>query len=589
MKRTHTCGDLSAGNFGEEVSLSGWVHSRRDHGGIIFIDLRDRHGLTQVVFDPEVSEKSHKEAEHLRREDVLHVRGKVKKRKPGMANPKLKTGEIEVFVSHLELLNKADIPPLDVDDDVVASDERRLQYRYLDLRRPIMQKRLLIRHKALQAAREFLNSKGFLEIETPMLVRHTPEGARDFIVPSRIHPGKVYSLPQSPQIYKQVLMVSGVDRYYQIARCMRDEDLRVDRQPEFTQIDIEMSFVEEEDIYNIGDGLMTHIFKNAINHELKTPFPRIKYDDAMDKYGTDKPDLRFGLELVDVSKAASKSSFSVFTDALSKGGVVKCINAVGCAKFSRKDIDVLSEFAISRGAKGLAWTKVQSNKLESSIVKYFGESVQKDFMKTTNAKEHDLILFAAGSKKDINMSLGALRLELGKKLNLVKENDFRFCWVTDFPMFEWNEDEERWQAAHHMFTMPKAEHIKYLETNPEKVYAQCYDLILNGVELASGSIRIHRADIQEKVMKSMGISKEKAEEKFGFLLDAFKYGAPPHGGFAPGFDRLVALMCGINDIREVIAFPKTKSMECPMDGSPSTVDDAQLKELHLKLDFVRKK
>lgn len=589
MKRTHTCGSLNEGNFGEEVSLAGWVNSRRDHGGIIFIDLRDRYGLTQIVFDPEVSEKSHKEAEHLRREDVLRVKGIVKKRKPGMANPKLKTGEIEVFVSHLEVLNKADIPPLDVDDAVVASDERRLQYRYLDLRRPIMQKRLLIRHKAVTAAREFLNSNGFLEIETPMLVRHTPEGARDFVVPSRLHPGKVYSLPQSPQIYKQLLMVSGVDRYYQIARCMRDEDLRADRQPEFTQIDVEMSFVEESDIHDIGDGLMKHIFKNAINVELKTPFPRIKYDDAMDKYGSNKPDLRFRLELVDVSKAAGKSSFSVFTDALSKGGIVKCINAVGCAKFSRKEIDALTEFVMNLGAKGLAWAKVINSKLDSSIVKYFDESVQHNLMKTANAKEHDLLLFAAGSKKDVNRILGALRLELGKKLNLIKENDFKFCWVVDFPLFEWSEEEDRWVAAHHMFTMPKAEHIKYLETNPEKVYAQCYDIVLNGVEISSGSIRIHRADIQEKVMKAMGIDKAKAEEKFGFLLEAFKYGAPPHGGFAPGLDRLVALMCGITDIREVIAFPKTKSMECPMDQSPSEFEDAQLKELHLKRDFVKKK
>ncbi len=589
MKRTHTCGELTAKNIDEKVKLAGWVHSRRDHGGIIFIDLRDRYGLSQVVFDPQKSDesqKAHNEAEHLRREDVIQIQGFVKKRKEGMINENLPTGEIEVFVDGLNILSKAESPPIEIDDRIVASDEVRLKYRYLDLRRPIMQKRLMLRHNVIQAVRHYFNSNGFLEIETPLLVRHTPEGARDYIVPSRINPGKVYSLPQSPQLYKQILMVSGMDKYYQIARCLRDEDLRADRQPEFTQVDVEMSFIDEEDVYVVGEGLMKNVFNSALKTSLKTPFRRITYAEAMEKYGCDKPDLRFGLELVDVSAVVEKSDFEVFKKAIKEKGVVKCI--VVEPNISRNEIDDLANFVVQLGAKGLAWMRVSSGKLEGTPAKFFNDAVQKELLKKTKAKEGSTIFFMADKPKKANDILSRLRSELGRKLKLIDESQFLFAWVVDFPLFEWNEEDEKWEAAHHIFTMPKEEHIKFLESNPEKVLGQLYDLTLNGVELASGSIRIHNSEIQERVMKVIGIKKEEAEKKFGFLLEAFRYGAPPHGGFAVGIDRLVALMSGINDIREVIAFPKNKDAECPMDGCPSEVEEKHLKELHLKSTFVKK-
>lgn len=589
MLRSHNCGELNAKSINKKVALCGWVHTRRDHGGVIFIDLRDRYGLTQVVFDPSHSKTAHKEAEKLRREFVIKVDGIVKARKKGMENKKLATGEIEVFADKLEVLNEADTPPLEIDDRITANDDLRLEYRYIDLRRPIMQHHIKLRHDVAQAVREYMNSKNFLEIETPLLIRSTPEGARDYIVPSRVNPGKFYSLPQSPQLYKQTLMVSGCDRYYQLAKCLRDEDLRIDRQPEFTQIDIEMSFISEEDIYEVIEGLMKHIFKKLLDKDVKTPFKRLTYDEAMSKYGSDKPDLRFGLELYDVSKVVKDSDFSVFKNVIDHGGIVKCLNAKGCGNFSRKDLDELTAHAAIYGAKGLAWAKVENNALSSSITKYLSEKIQKEIMKVADAKNNDLVLFIADKPKVTNEALGQLRLFLAKKLNLVKPDEFNFCWITDFPLFEWSEDEEKYVPMHHIFSMPKFEDMKYLETDPSKVKGQLYDLTLNGIEVAGGSIRIHKRETQERVLKVIGMDYAEAQKNFGFLLKAFKFGAPPHGGIAVGFDRLVSLIGGSNDIRDFIAFPKNKAAQCPMDGSPSEVDESLLKDVHVKLDVVKKK
>ena len=583
LRRTNTCGDLTKKDIKKEVILNGWVSSSRDHGGIIFIDLRDRYGLTQLVFDPEHDKKDHKVAESLRREDVIAVNGKVRARGKGLENPKMKTGEIEVLVDQLEVLSKAQTPPLEIEDRIEANEDMRLKYRYLDLRRPKMQKHLLIRHNAAMAAREYLNKNNFLEIETPVLVRATPEGARDYIVPSRVNPGKFYALPQSPQIYKQILMISGCDRYYQFARCLRDEDLRQDRQPEHTQIDFEMSFVNAEDVMDMIEGLYKHMMKRVLGVDIKYKFPKIPHKEAMDKYGCDKPDLRFGLELIDVTDVVKKSDFQVFN----KSEKIKCINPPD--KFSRNEIDSLIDFAISIGSKGMAWMRVTDKGLESNIVKFFNKEIQKKLIEKTKAKKESILFFIADKEKNVNEILSKLRVELGKRLKLIKENDFRFCWVVDFPLFEWNEDENRWEPSHHIFTAPKKEHIDLLDKNPGKVHADLYDLVLNGLELGSGSIRETNPATQEKLMKIIGLSHEQAQKKFGFLMEAFKYGTPPHGGMGLGFDRIVALMCGYNDIREIIAFPKNKDAECPMDGSPSDVTDEQLKELNIKLDLVKKK
>ena len=580
MLRTNTCGELTGKEVGKSVVLCGWVHSRRDHGGIIFIDLRDRYGLTQVVFDPAHDKDAHKVAEKLGREDVIRAVGKVRNRKPGMENPKLHTGEIEVITDALEILNKSDVPPLEIDDRIVANEEIRLKYRYLDLRRPVMQQHLIFRHKVTQIAREFLSGHNFVEIETPLLIASTPEGARDYVVPSRVHPGKFYALPQSPQIYKQILMISGFDRYFQIARCLRDEDLRSDRQPEHTQIDVEMSFVEQSDVLETVEGLYKNIFKKAMNVDLPK-FPVLKYSEAMDRYGTDKPDLRFELELVDVTDLARKSDFNVFKQA----ELVKCLPVSN--DITRGDIDKLIEWAKEQGSKGLAWMKVTPNGLESSIVKFFSAEVQKELVSKTKAKSGALF-FIADTKKKTNELLAKLRNKLGHDLGLIKEGDFKFCWIVDFPMFAWNEDENRWDFEHNPFAMPKKEHLDSMEKEPGKVLADLYDIVLNGIELGSGAIRINRPDIQEKAFKIVGLSKELSQKKFGFLLEAYKYGGPPHGGMGLGLDRLVALMQGFNDIREVIAFPKTKSAESPMDGSPSEIDEKQMKELHLKTDIVKK-
>ena len=586
MKRTHTNGELTKKNEGKEVFLQGWCNSRRDHGGVIFIDLRDRYGLTQIVFEPDC--RDFKEAEKLRREDVIEIKGKVRPRPKGMQNPKLSTGEIEVLVSSLTVLNKAETPPLEVEDRVVANEDMRLKYRYVDLRRPVMQKNLIMRHKIVKATRDYFDKLGFVEIETPIMAKSTPEGARDYLVPSRIFPGSFYALPQSPQLFKQLLMISGFDRYVQIAKCFRDEDLRADRQPEFTQIDLEMSFIDEEDIYEVMEGMIKAIFK-VINVDVKTPFPRISYFEAMDKYGVDRPDTRFGLELIDITDVVKDCDFEVFTRAIKAGGKVKCINAKGCGNFSRKYIEgELTDLAGVYGAKGMAWMKME-DKLESSIVKFFSEDEIKKLIEKTKAQKGDLLLFVADYKHFVvNDSLGNLRLMLAKKLNLIKDG-YSFVWVNDFPLVEYDEDEERHIAVHHPFTSPKDEDMALLEKDPSKARAKAYDLVLNGTEIGGGSIRIHKKEIQEKMFKVLGISKEEAGIKFGFLLDAFKYGAPPHGGIAFGLDRLVALMTGNESIREVIAFPKNKAAQSLMEGSPSDIEETQLKELHIKMDVPEKK
>jgi aspartyl-tRNA synthetase len=585
MYRTHTCNELRETDSGKNVTLSGWVHSIRLHGGLAFLDLRDRYGITQLT----VNTEDIPEVKTLRREFVIQVKGIVRK-KPE-ANKKLETGTIEVFVEELTVLNTCEVIPLDLDNPLNNTDETRLKYRYLDLRRPQMQHNIKMKHLAMQATREFMNSQGFYEIETPLLIRSTPEGARDYIVPSRVNPGKAYSLPQSPQIYKQILMVSGFDRYYQIARCLRDEDLRADRQPEFTQIDVEMSFCHQEDVFTVGEGLMKNIFKKTINYELKTPFPRIAYDDSMLKYGCDKPDIRYELFLQDVTEVVKDSEFSVFKNVIEDSGIIKALSIDH--EFARKDTDEFTELAKVYKAKGLVVLKVITDeaskqlRLEGSAAKYLSTEIQMNLIRELDAKEKSTILIVADQFKTCNDALANIRKEVAKKLKLYDESAFAFAWIYDFPSFEWNSEDQKWDAAHHIFTMPKEEHLQYLDgkdADPGKVRALCYDLVLNGVEVASGSIRINRRDIQERVMNVIGLTIEDAEKKFGFLLEAFKYGAPPHGGFAPGMDRLVALMCGTNDIREVIAFPKNKQGECPMDGCPSDIDEKVRRELHLKVE-----
>ena len=584
--RTHNCGELRKKDDKKKVTLCGWNHRRRDHGGLIFVDLRDRYGLIQVVFDPKLNKEVHKTAEKLSREDVIQVSGVVRPRGKKLENPNLGTGEIEVAVDKLHILAKAKTLPIEIDDRVVAGEDVRLKYRYLDLRRPIMQRNLRVRHETAQAAREFLSNNGFLEVETPLLIASTPEGARDYVVPSRVHPGKFYSLPQSPQLYKQLLMYAGVDRYFQLARCLRDEDLRQDRQPEHTQIDLEMSFVTVEDLLDTWERLFQHMWKKVLGINLKLPFPRFTYEESMERFGTDKPDIRFGLELIDVSDELKKCDFSVFTSVVKEGGVVRCINPE--KDFSRKELDELIKFCQTFGAKGMAYLKVSGKKLEGSIAKYFKDEVQKKILAKTKAKKGYLLFIADKPKIAYNV-LGRLRNKLGKELKLYDKNEFSFCYVIDFPLFEWNEDEKKWNPAHHMFCQPKEEYIKDIESDPGKILCTQYDLSLNGIELGSGSIRITNSELQEKVMKVVGYSKEKAERNFGFLLEAFKYGSPPHGGIGIGFDRIVALMLGYNDIREVIAFPKTKSAEGLVDNSPRELEDKQMKELHIKLDFVKKK
>ncbi|WP_456385429.1 aspartate--tRNA ligase [Desulfolithobacter sp.] len=585
LSRTHNCNELGPDNLDQEVVLMGWVLRRRDHGGVIFIDLRDRWGITQVVFNPEVNAEVHAKAHRLRSEWVLAVRGRVERRPEDMENPKLKTGAIEVLVSELHILNTSETPPFPLDEEVEVSDNLRLQYRYLDLRRPEMARNLFMRHKAVQAARNYLSENDFLEIETPMLTRSTPEGARDYLVPSRVNPGRFYALPQSPQLFKQMLMVAGMDRYFQVVKCFRDEDLRADRQPEFTQIDMELSFVTEEDIIGITEGMIAEIFKAARGIELSPPFARMTYDEAMERFGTDRPDTRFGFELIDLTEKLRGCGFKVFGQVIEKGGAVKAINAKGCAGFSRKDLDDLTEFAGRFGAKGMAWIKIRENEWQSPITKFFSDEEIDTMRKALDAEPGDLILFGADSRRIVNQVLAELRLELARRLELIGAESFDFLWITDFPLVEYDHGEKRHTAVHHPFTAPREDHLELLESEPGKVKSRAYDLVLNGNEIGGGSIRIHRKDIQERVFKVLGIDQQEAEEKFGFLLRALELGAPPHGGIAFGVDRLMMILTGSDSIRDVIAFPKTQKATCPLTEAPAPVARKQLTELHLRPDW----
>ena len=583
--RTYYCGEITEKVIGESVVLKGWVQKRRDLGGLIFIDLRDRTGIVQVVFNPDVSKAALETAESIRSEYVLDITGKVVAREEATVNPNLKTGRIEIQAESVEVLSAAKTPPFAISDQAAeVSEDIRLKHRYLDLRRPEMFNSLKMRHNVTKAVRRFLDDNGFLDIETPVLTKSTPEGARDYLVPSRVHEGEFYALPQSPQIFKQLLMVSGFDRYYQIARCFRDEDLRADRQPEFTQIDIEMSFMSQEDIMKLSEEMMAHVMRETHGIEISLPLPRMSYEDAMNRYGSDKPDTRFGMLLTDVSEAVKDSDFKVFASAVTSGGAVKAINVKGAAaNYSRKDIDALGEFAANYGAKGLAWLKTEADGLKGPIAKFFAGEKQEALVQALDAAVGDLLLFVADKLEVANDALGALRLKLGKELNLIDESLFNFLWVVDWPLLEYDAEEGRYYAAHHPFTMPVREDLKLIETNPQDMKAQAYDLVLNGYELGGGSIRIFEKDVQEKMFGLLGFSEEEAKEQFGFLLEAFEYGAPPHGGIALGLDRLVMLLSGRTNLRDTIAFPKTASASCLMTEAPSEVDNAQLDELHLEI------
>jgi len=583
MRRTHTCCELGADDVGAEVVLMGWVQRRRDHGGVIFVDLRDREGLTQVVFNPEVSPEVHEKAHVLRSEYVIGIRGKVEKRLEGMTNPKLKTGEIEIFVTELKIFNAAETPPFMIEDNVDVSENIRLKFRHIDLRRRLFQENIINRHKAAASVRQYLNSRKFLDIETPVLTRSTPEGARDYLVPSRVNPGLFYALPQSPQIFKQLLMISGFDRYYQIVKCFRDEDLRADRQPEFTQIDMEMSFVGEDDVMDVAEGLMTKLFKDVLNFDLKTPFPRLSYEDAVGRFGLDKPDIRFDLKLVNISDIVENAGFKVFADVVKKGGIVKALNAKGCINFTRKEIDDLTEFVAVYRAKGLAYIKVHEDSWQSPIAKFFTEDEKQALAQRIDMQAGDLVFFVADQPKVTNEALGNLRNFLGKKLGLFQENTFSFVWVTRFPLMEYDENEKRYQALHHPFTAPLEEDYDLLENDPLSVRSRAYDLVLNGSEIGGGSIRIHQRQLQERVFAALSMDRKTYEEKFGFLLSALDSGTPPHGGIAFGFDRLVMILCGQPSIRDVIPFPKTQKAACLLTDAPSEADKAQLDELSLRI------
>ncbi len=587
LERTHYCGDVRAADIDSEVVLFGWVQNWRDHGGVIFIDLKDREGLVQIVFDPSVNEENHKLASKLRSQYCIGIKGTVRHRPEGTVNPNLKTGEVEVVVRELKIFSESDSLPFPVEEYVHVNEELRLKYRYLDLRKPRMQRNLITRYKGAFATRKYLDSEGFIDIETPILTKSTPEGARDFLVPSRLSQGKFYALPQSPQLFKQLLMVSGFDRYYQITKCFRDEDLRADRQPEFTQIDLEMSFVSEEDVMRITEGIIQSVFKETIGIDVNPPFKRIKYQEAMDRFGSDKPDMRFDLELKNLTEIAKKVDFKVFNSVANSGGIVYGLNAKGCINFSRKEIDDLTDLVAIYGAKGLAWIKVKENELQSPIVKFFKKEQMDEILKTLDAKPGDLLFFMADKPKVVYDSLGALRLEIARKLNLINDDEFNFVWVTDFPLFEWNEDENRFEAMHHPFTSPVEEDLEFLETDPARVRAKAYDITLNGTEIGGGSIRIHRSDVQERMFRALGISDEEARIKFGFLIDALKFGAPPHGGLALGLDRLMTIILKEESIRDVIAFPKTQKGVCMLTDAPSEVDVKQLNELSLKV--IKKK
>jgi aspartyl-tRNA synthetase len=585
LKRTHYCGDLRESNIDEEVVLMGWVQKKRNLGGLVFVDLRDKSGICQIVFDTEVSQEAFEKAERLGSEYVIAIKGSVKERES--KNPNLPTGNIEIFASELRLLNKSETPPIYIKDDDDVSENLRLKYRYLDLRKPSMQKNLVLRHKVSNIVRNYLSDNGFLEIETPFLTKPTPEGARDYLVPSRVNEGKFYALPQSPQIFKQLLMVSGMDRYFQIVKCFRDEDLRADRQPEFTQIDCEMSFVEIDDVIDIMEKMLQVIFKETLNVNIELPLPRMSYKEAMDRFGSDKPDIRFGYEIKNVSDIVSNSDFKVFKDTVSNGGSVRGININKSAEsFTRKQISALEEYVKTYGAKGLAWMKIGENEVTSPISKFFSEEKLNEIIKAMDGEAGDLLLFVADKENVVLDSLGHLRQEVAKRLNILNKDEYKLLWVTEFPLFEHDEEENRYVAKHHPFTSPMDEDLDKLDSeDKDSLRAKAYDIVLNGFEIGGGSIRIYNSDVQEKMFKALGFSQEEAYEKFGFLLDAFKYGTPPHGGIAFGLDRLVMLLAGEENIRQVIAFPKTQNASDPMTNAPSFAEDKQLKELNIKVDM----
>ncbi|WP_282706916.1 aspartate--tRNA ligase [Natroniella acetigena] len=583
LVRTHSCKELGIEQVGEEVTLMGWVQRRRDHGGVIFVDLRDRFGLVQVVFNPEIAEDTFDLANQLRKEYVIAVTGEVIARPEEMINDDLNTGKIEVHIEELHILDEAETPPFLIEDEINVGEEVRLKYRYLDLRRKKMQENLMLRHQVKKSVRDYLDREDFLEIETPMLTKSTPEGARDFLVPSRLHTGEFFALPQSPQLFKQLLMVSGMERYYQIVRCFRDEDLRADRQPEFTQIDLETSFMNQEEILELVEKMMKEIF-TAVDFEVPTEFPRMTYQEAIERYGTDRPDTRFGMELVDLSEVVKNSEFNVFSGTVANGGLVKGINAKGAADFSRKDIDELTDFVGIYGAKGLAWIKVEEDGVNSQIAKFLAEEELNGILDEMEAEAGDLLLFVADNPDVVAAALGNLRLELAKKLELIDQDQFEFLWVTDFPLLEWDDEAERYVSLHHPFTMPKEEELSLLDTAPEEVTAQAYDLVLNGIEIGGGSIRINNRQIQEKIFGLLEMEQDEIEEKFSFLLEAFEYGAPPHGGIAFGLDRLVMLLGKLKSIRDVIAFPKTQRATCILTDAPSPVAKEQLEELNLEIE-----
>ena len=587
--RSYYCGEITEKAIGETVTLKGWVQRRRDLGGLIFIDLRDRSGIVQIVFNPDFSKEALETAEKIRNEYVLDIRGTVVARNPETYNELIPTGKIEITVDEVTIINEAKTPPFMIEDRLDASEDVRLKYRYLDLRRPEIFNTFKLRHDVTKTIRNFLDEEGFLDIETPILTKSTPEGARDYLVPSRVHPGEFFALPQSPQIFKQLLMVGGVDKYYQIARCFRDEDLRADRQPEFTQIDLEMSFMSQEEIRALAERMMKRVMKDVKGIDIEDSFPIMTYDDAMNRYGSDKPDTRFAMELTDLSEIVKDCGFKVFSGAIAAGGVVKSLVMKGQADaYSRKDIDALGEYAAIYGAKGLAWLKVEDDGMKGPIAKFFSEEEKTAIVDASEAEVGDIILFGADSFKVVADSLGALRLKLGKDLGLIAEDTFNFLWIVDWPLLEYDEDAKRYSAAHHPFTMPVREDVEKLESNPEDVRAQAYDLVLNGFELGGGSLRIFERDIQEKMFRALGFTDEAAKEQFGFLLDAFEYGTPPHGGIALGLDRMVMLLANRSSLRDTIAFPKTASASDVLMKAPSEVSDAQLKELSLLTTAVKK-
>lgn len=586
--RTYFCGEVTEKAIGEKVTLKGWVQKRRDLGGLIFIDLRDRTGIVQIVFNPDVSPEALALAEKVRTEYVLDVKGTVIARGEGTINENLKTGKIEIQAEELTIINEAKTTPFIIADKTDVSEDVRLKYRYLDLRRPVMFETFKMRHQVTKAIRDFLDGEEFLDVETPILTKSTPEGARDYLVPSRVHPGEFYALPQSPQLFKQLMMVGGFERYYQIARCFRDEDLRADRQPEFTQVDIETSFMSQEDILALAEKMMQKVMKDVKGIELPAPFPRMGFDEAMDRFGSDKPDTRFGMELIDLSETVKDSGFKVFASAVENGGQVKAINVKGAAaNYSRKDIDALTEFVSVYGAKGLAWLKAEEDGLKGPISKFFGDADQQALKEKLDIEAGDLLLFVADKKSVVADALGALRLKLGKELELIDQSKFNFLWITDWPLLEFDEEADRYFAAHHPFTMPVREDLPLLDSDPAKVKAQAYDLVLNGYELGGGSLRIFERDIQEKMFSVLGFTKEQAVEQFGFLLEAFEYGTPPHGGIALGLDRMVMLLAGRTNLRDTIAFPKTASASDLLTDAPGEVSGAQLDELHLALNVKK--